>query len=308
MQHQPDLKSLGMARLVLFRTFCLPSIVGQTSQAFLWIIRTDPDLDPELLEELTKILSPHPNFYLVKENDNSHRLPRDDEVIVTGDLKLLERQRWRRKQQSDLIFVETRLDADDGLRLNFVHHIQRILQTSTITEWMVFCIDAHLEWHSLSNSLVATKKDICVTPGLTQAVVGGHTPFPKLGSHHLMPLRVAPCGGLNSTSGTSNCLHRLVELPRAAAIRSRTPTSAGMAGVNSKPRKSNLPEGFFVKFLGPDFGIDENEVKLSQAFLLDHLQEIARDNLRGQCTKGHSCKEDSQAQLKELMNKENSRG
>jgi hypothetical protein len=39
MQYQPDLLHLGKARLGLFEAFCLRTMVMQSSQQFLWIIR-----------------------------------------------------------------------------------------------------------------------------------------------------------------------------------------------------------------------------------------------------------------------------
>ena len=42
MQEQGPLNTLGMARLHLFLTFCFPTMISQTSQDFLWIIKTDP--------------------------------------------------------------------------------------------------------------------------------------------------------------------------------------------------------------------------------------------------------------------------
>lgn len=65
MQHQPRLLELGKARLELFKTFCLPSMLHQTTQNFFWIIYTDPELHPDLLKEMKKLLKPYPHFYLL---------------------------------------------------------------------------------------------------------------------------------------------------------------------------------------------------------------------------------------------------
>jgi len=70
MQEQGHLKALGRARLYLFQTFCLPSMVQQSTQQFLWIIKTDPQLDPTLLRELIATVEPYPNIYLVASNKN----------------------------------------------------------------------------------------------------------------------------------------------------------------------------------------------------------------------------------------------
>ena len=70
MQEQGYLKELGNARLLLFQTVCLPSMVHQSTQNFIWIIKTDPKLDPTILRKLQSMLLPYPNFYLVGSNNN----------------------------------------------------------------------------------------------------------------------------------------------------------------------------------------------------------------------------------------------
>ncbi|KAL7471778.1 hypothetical protein ACHAXS_012231 [Conticribra weissflogii] len=57
MQNQPHLVQLARARLKLFQTVCLPTVRHQTAWGnFLWIIRTDPDLDPEIQRDLIDLL------------------------------------------------------------------------------------------------------------------------------------------------------------------------------------------------------------------------------------------------------------
>ncbi|KAL7545075.1 hypothetical protein ACHAWF_008435, partial [Thalassiosira exigua] len=57
MQMQPSLVELARARLRLFRTVCLPSVTNQTARGrFVWTIRTDPELDEEVKEELAELL------------------------------------------------------------------------------------------------------------------------------------------------------------------------------------------------------------------------------------------------------------
>ena len=70
MQEQGYLKELGKARLLLFQTVCLPSMVHQSTQNFIWIVKTDPKLDPSILRQLQRLLLPYPNFYLVGSNNN----------------------------------------------------------------------------------------------------------------------------------------------------------------------------------------------------------------------------------------------
>jgi len=143
MQEQGHLKALGRARLYLFQTFCLPSMVQQSTQQFLWIIKTDPQLDPTLLRELIATVEPYPNIYLVASNKNfmirdTHAPPgtghswRDGAEIrdlllpttariYTGNRTQLYAAMVQKDQQ---IVLETRLDADDGLHKFYLKQIQ----------------------------------------------------------------------------------------------------------------------------------------------------------------------------------------
>jgi hypothetical protein len=70
MQEQGDLYELAMARLALFQTVCLPSMIHQSTTNFFWIFKTDPHLDPSILQTLVDAFAPHSNFYLVASNAN----------------------------------------------------------------------------------------------------------------------------------------------------------------------------------------------------------------------------------------------
>ena len=57
MQNQPDLVSLAKARLHLFATICLPTVIKQSSWGeFIWVIRTDPLLDEGIKNDLISLL------------------------------------------------------------------------------------------------------------------------------------------------------------------------------------------------------------------------------------------------------------
>jgi hypothetical protein len=48
-------------------------------------------------------------------------------------------------------------------------------------------------------------------------------------------------------------------------------------------------------------GLDAATIWKVRAYLKEHETGIASDNLKGQCTKGHSCKEGSKAALKKVL-------
>lgn len=71
MQEQGPLEILGMARLKLFLTFCLPSMVLQTTQNFFWIIKTDPKFtSTSVFKMLVRSVQSYDNIYVVASNAN----------------------------------------------------------------------------------------------------------------------------------------------------------------------------------------------------------------------------------------------
>jgi hypothetical protein len=116
------------------------------------------------------------------------------------------------------------------------------------------------------------------------------------------------CGG----SKDSKCL-RLVSNPELGAIRSRTPTSAGMRGVateeedfhRSFDRTSYINRTTLELVLHRDFNTGLDAVIKANQYLRMNLAGIVADNLRGQCTKGHSCKQTTKDALESLLNTTN---
>jgi hypothetical protein len=71
MQSQDVLETLGMARLKLFLSFCLPSMLQQSCQDFFWIIKTDPKFTKTaVFDMLVESVRSHDNIYIVASNAN----------------------------------------------------------------------------------------------------------------------------------------------------------------------------------------------------------------------------------------------
>jgi hypothetical protein len=169
MQHQPNLLSLGQARLELFQTFCLPSLKSQVNKNFLWIIRTDPDLHPSLRDQLVKLLDGKDNYVLLGSNYNPEGFGRDGDLslgeylredshgkketsatVLSGNITLIE-EAFAKSSQGAIV-LETRLDADDGLHRDFVKTVQseaRHLADEKEGLWRIWCINYNVEWHPL---------------------------------------------------------------------------------------------------------------------------------------------------------------
>jgi hypothetical protein len=197
MQGQSTLNALAKARLRLFETFCLPTMLNQKADNFLWFVMTDPQLDPELLHHLQSLLEPRPNFYLVTSNAKlltpsnltnilsaEHQDSADaaayQKVLLTGDIDLLRNQMLDPNRP---LLLETRLDADDGLHSDTLSQIQTIAKALPVDTrgWQIICNNIHYEWRnddisvidpnitkiSSSGKLRIVKESICVTPGYT---------------------------------------------------------------------------------------------------------------------------------------------
>ena len=126
MQFQPNLLELGRARLRLFQAVTLPSVTQQSNQDYLWIIRTDPQLAPELRDELIASVAAFENIILVGSNDNPEgfktldciadmlQQQERDDPIWSGSFATV--QSYHDVAQNHIV-LETRLDADDIVQL-----------------------------------------------------------------------------------------------------------------------------------------------------------------------------------------------
>ena len=100
------------------------------------------------------------------------------------------------------------------------------------------------------------------------------------------------------------CLE-LIEDFLFCAIRSRTWTSAGMQGVSLAARDGRYQEKEVTQKLwalaGKSFGVTKSEVKKMQQFLIQNKKRIAQENLIGQCSSGHSCKDSAKEELRKII-------
>jgi hypothetical protein len=317
MQEQSQLHSLAWARLGLFEVFCLPTVVQQTSQQFIWILQTDPNLDAAILNRIKTLLEPHPNFFLVLSNTN-FRINRQfpgawrggaepkalrQATILTGNHHLLNQVMADSETKHVL---ETRLDADDGLHVDLIKYIQerallRFQQPNI--RWTYYCTRRHIEWHWFDDlkypygALTGIKHDkLCITPGITVGFpIGTLESDVPIFAHDkiVVTLRDMPAEQGCGASEALDCLD-FIDAHMFEAIRSRTPTSAGMLHVDLKQSqlKATTP---FLTYIYWDtvnnlFRLNRPQIKWINQYLTNHLIEIAKDNLYGQCTTGHSCK------------------
>ena len=342
MQHQADLIDLARARLVLFETFCLKSILGQSllmkdndTPPLLWIIKTDPDLNPALVKELVSLIKPHPFIYLVASNTNygigvnpggwrGSEAGKDvlQSHVHSGNMTLLRQAHASREKRA---ILETRLDADDGLHVRLLEAIQaeayaRLRYTPNMTqdrqEWMYWCHLNHLDWsptppftgHSSEYGIFVPYRTAhaCITAGITLGVSVGQEEksIPRFMHHKLY--QELGVNKTRATCGSDTCLH-MMDKPILGAIRSRTATSAGMRGVKMKVDNEasehavSMDDSHLVTSLEKWFHVNISKMKKVNKYMQDNMYAIAADNLRGQCTQGHSCKNSTREVLEDLL-------
>jgi len=163
---------------------------------------------------------------------------------------------------------------------------------------------------------VLFSEKVCVTPGLTFGYGKGASreslDIPHL-RHDQIASKIKKC---DKDIQQIECVKRLEIAP--GAVRARTTTSAGMAnvvtgkediakanGFRRKAKNKNFIRQYFRQdslwaVLSSKFSISRDGAKLARAICIDREIEIAQDNLKGQCTGGHSCKNSTKKILQTL--------
>jgi hypothetical protein len=300
MTNQGNLTTLAKARVELFKTFCLPTMKAQTSQQFLWLIKTDPGLDATIMKEMVDLLKDNPNYYLVGTNSKGKDFDGVDmEKIYTGNRTLLQTAVGL---QLEVPVLDTRFDADDGLYLGFFRDIQKHASETLAKDnlkWISYCYTAAMAWRMYEKepygSLSKDKGSFCITPGMTVARSAGvKANFHSMKHYQIISnmKTLSPQESCGFTD-TQKCLVVLDKSGFGDTVRSRTATSAGMAGVTVSEEQLSKDAGKLMarlQSLQDDFDIPRDSLKGLNVYLQRHLSEIAEDNLLGQCAKGRSCK------------------
>jgi hypothetical protein len=169
--------------------------------------------------------------------------------------------------------------------------------------------------------------NMCVTPGITIALRGSTNPqhIPRL-DHDKIISTLRPRGGkLCHRTGRSvfdmnegqlhgyqvddgSCFHMVTV--GIAAVRSRTPTSAGMLGVQPDATqrllvaKTPTITNVMWNSMKKEFGISNRQLVQTNTYFAEHIFDIAKENAKGQCTAGHSCKMSSKDGLQRFVDLE----
>eukprot|EP00934_Nitzschia_sp_Nitz4_P004261 Nitzschia sp. Nitz4//scaffold18_size181773//51358//52482//NITZ4_001907-RA/size181773-processed-gene-0.226-mRNA-1//-1//CDS//3329539987//4251//frame0 len=368
MQHQGNLTSLGLARLQLFRVFFLRSLQYQTTDNFLLVVRTDPNLSKELKLGLQEVLEEarFPRYLLLASNENprhsqyeyfweTNHLVHNSEAYAVWGGNLTAAMEYM-DYGASLHILETRLDADDGLQRRYLevlqHHYIDFLSglptTNTSLQensppsipWKLWCAGRYVEWQydipkswkgndTSVGSLFSLQFSGCITAGLTI----GYTPhqhpltFPSVSiqNHESLVSTVPSCQPRHKKKREPLQQHCIGFLSLNPSVwRARTPTSAGMLNVFwSGPgaskiaalrKKDNLFQQYnkgaskqwkhqdnLWKVVELEFATSKQHIQPLRRYMNDHIVDMIQDNLSGQCTAGHSCKNTSSNMLQLLL-------
>ena len=336
MQHQGHLEHLARARLQLFAAVCLPAMVHQTTRHFTWIISVDPALDASpILDELLQLLRPYPHFYVTLTNDSVkpggglHGIGDD---IRTGAVDVL-RQKLQHWKQHALV-LETQLDADDALHVDYIATIQQRAKQAffldddsrdgnkSTQDWMYWCIHRDVEWYwdpnkrssasSYSSGVLKASRSFvdkqkCYTPGMTLGVKRQSKTEVVDVPHSMLYSTLATeqpfCGHEKQHHKGLNCI-QFVDTLDFPALRARTPTSASMVGVHvdakTKTDNHNVQNELW-QTIWDSFFVTRESMRLVHEYLSDHMALIVQDALEGQCSHGHSCRDEAQEALQAFL-------
>lgn len=334
MQHQGHLVHLARARLQLFQAVCLPSMIRQSNSNFAWIISVDPDLDFSVLSDLLQVIRPYAHFYLSLTNDSikpGGGLHGIGDRIVTGDTTVL-RNNLRRWDEHAVV-LETQLDADDALHVDYISDLQKRAQQTfldsfddrkTSPDWMYWCIHRDVEWHWVQNDtdtasvwspspsgfLKASRsfvdKQKCYTPGMTLGTKGGSKTQVLDVPHSLLYSQLTTnevsCGGKHNLG--KDCL-QFVDSLEYPALRARALTSASMVGVTTDLKQKGMnnkdSQDLLWHYVTQSFGVSREAMAGVNQYLCDDMALILRDAVEGQCSHGHSCREEAQHVLRSFL-------
>lgn len=99
-------------RFYLFETYCLPSVINQSCQAFNWLLCFDSETPIFYKDRIERLIKSHPNFKVLYLNQQSHFL---ENVILQIEESLSEKETH---------ILTTRLDNDDAIHKDFIETIQ----------------------------------------------------------------------------------------------------------------------------------------------------------------------------------------
>mmetsp|Transcript_16291 Transcript_16291/g.49836 ORF Transcript_16291/g.49836 Transcript_16291/m.49836 type:complete len:432 (-) Transcript_16291:261-1556(-) len=320
---QGHLVELVRGRLCLFESISLPSMAGQTSQHFVWIVYIDRTMDPDQVGALVKLLQPYENFVLAQcPHERSARI----QIKKSPMAQLQAVGMWREPPASarDLLYLSTRIDADDGLSLDAIKYMQHKLVPSQAQHVLgqqsakeagkaaeryhsVLCWQESYNWvpderggHVFYEDMRKHSRRWCLTAGLT-LVAAEVEKFTAHSHHHIRWHR----------RNDTNVLY-IRDKRYQPPIRARSVTSNSMSSMseNGNVTDSGQWSGFggheskFLKYTEA-YGLRKGAIQKCGVLLTRSAARIAEEQLRRACRngagRGFSCKESATKQWMEML-------
>jgi len=255
---------------------------------------------------MINLVIPYSNILLVASNSQSwvgwKNISSADDVfnssqILSGNVEIAFKYKSRSKTS---ILIETRLDSDDGLNINFIEEVQKLCKKSLKT-FVIFCIENYYDWHYDGPSphgdlSIQRSSSYCVTPGLTVARAADFSGQVRLVAHSFMANHFKPC----KATPYSQCLHWVSNLI-PVAVMSRTPTSNSMGRVGWNSSMSLSVSRTAWKKLTKETSISTSDARRSKDFIHEHISGISYENLVGACKEGFSCLKTKKDKLKAII-------
>ena len=355
-QHH-KLLHLCKAKLNLFKTFTLSSMQKQQQNHpndYLWLIQIDPLMDDATEQELVEVLSSVGNHIMQnvvvirggrKRRMKTEKAGRNKPSAflygtrslekgnaVFGNWELLQsytdavreaRSKDQHNARSNLLVVETMLDAGDALATNFIQVLQRDARGSVggvdlPTDFRIYCTGSVLEWQQYSpwddqnirGAMLHYIPEHCLKAGISVAYNphgGPNTDLLNLTDSLYSPLstNINDASGLelNLPEHVSYCDPLSLErqhkcwkrIGRPGVLRVMTTTNAGLARVYHSTipirplrfgfvRKARDLEAESWKLPFEVFGVSESSILETKSALETDQEEILRDAIISQCT------------------------
>lgn len=129
-------------RIHLFKTFCVPSIVGQTNQNFLWLCLFDKDTQSKYIHEIDDMLKSMNNYvpiFLSSEESSAFPLLLKEVITCLKD--------------DSPYLITTRVDNDDALNKSFIQTILDILDCQKESD-VFYSFTCGLQYYTEANIAV----------------------------------------------------------------------------------------------------------------------------------------------------------
>mmetsp|Transcript_60636 Transcript_60636/g.166506 ORF Transcript_60636/g.166506 Transcript_60636/m.166506 type:complete len:968 (+) Transcript_60636:80-2983(+) len=318
---QEEQVDLLKARIMLFETFTLPSVISQTTQEFVWILYCRTHLLPKrVAEQIIALMAPYPHFRIISHLPGESFQTRD----YTVRQHLENAGLWVEPPPGvDTVYINSLLDGDDALEPDTVRQIHGAAHdqlsimnvdakkagtsVNTTKTPLIVCSMNSIQWFPDAKEsygkLDIERNAYCVTPGFS--IVGLNQPD-LTGLRHVN-------SKLDDSEDANFVPGKTVRTMDVKPVRARTMTSQGMKDIksdNSKREAKDLAEalswmpaqngGSAKGVLRYMYLLDSKQIIDTNKYLTRNAATVAADQLKNNCVKGFSCKTSSSKMLNKL--------